>query len=84
MGTTSKKQSKSKTRATKKATKEQIQQILLEEEVEKVLRMENYAMLMNLLQKKDEDTLNIFNDYLQTEDSEYFITFIEGKTEDAL
>lgn len=54
-----------------------------EEEVEKVLRLENYAMLLHLISKKNEDIMTIFSEYLKNNDSEYFLTSIEVKTEDA-
>ncbi len=41
-------------------------------------------MLCYLIAQEEKETLNIFTEYQQNEDSEYLITYIEGKTEDDL
>jgi hypothetical protein len=41
-------------------------------------------MLLHLINIKDTDTLKAFSEYHQSNDSEFLISFIQAKTEDAL
>ena len=65
-------------------TKEQVEQIIEEEDLERVLRTENFAMLKHLVSQQEADTINIFTMFAENEDQEYLISYVEAKTEDAL
>ncbi|CDW71526.1 UNKNOWN [Stylonychia lemnae] len=75
---------KSKKAKAPQISQQEIENILDEEEIEKVLRPENFAILAYLLSLKDQELVDSFIKYSQDDDSEYLISSLESKTEDTL